>query len=455
MNPAYLEDASGFRGQAERLCVPTDEAAVSAVLREASEDGIPVTIAGAGTGLTGGRVAQGGWVLSTEKLRRLEIHSGYCRAGAGVTLADLHAAAAQAGQFFPPDPTETSASVGGIIACNASGSRSFRYGATRRWVMALRVVLANGELLEVRQGQPVTFPLTPVRPPSVAKHTAGYKLTPGLEWTDLFAGSEGTLGVITEAELQLLPQPACLLTGVAFLPDDAATVRAVDAWRGVAGLRMLEYFDGPSLEVLRDRYPEIPAGSGGALLFEQEVASSEAAEHETDLWVDRLTEASADVESSWFAASAADRERFRRFRHALPELVNDRVRRNGFTKLGSDYAVPAASNAEMLTCYRTRLEQAFPGRYVIFGHIGDAHLHVNILPDSEATFEGGRQLLVEFARRAVALGGTVSAEHGLGKRKKALLEIQYTPQEIDAMRRVKLHLDPQCLLGRGTLFDFG
>ena len=133
-------------------------------------------------------------------------------------------------------------------------------------------------------------------------------------------------------------------------------------------------------------------------------------------------------------------------------MVNDRMRRNGLMKLGSDYAVPLARNAEMMRFYHERLEAEFPGEYVIFGHIGDAHVHVNLLPRGASEFDRGRELMLELARKAVALGGTVSAEHGLGKRKSALLGIQYGPAEIEAMKAVKRRLDPQWLLGRGNLF---
>lgn len=162
--------------------------------------------------------------------------------------------------------------------------------------------------------------------------------------------------------------------------------------------------------------------------------------------------AGALAEASWFAASERDRERFRVFRHALPERVNEIARRNGFQKLGSDYAVPVARNREMMLFYRARLETEFPGKSAVFGHIGDAHVHVNILPETPAEFERGRALMIEFARKAVELGGTVSAEHGLGKRKAHLLALQYSPAEIEAMKAVKRRLDPQWLLGRGTLF---
>lgn len=434
-------------GHAERLFVPADDEGVAAVLREASAAGIPVTVSGAGTGVAGGRVPLGGWVLSLEKFKRLEVHTGYAVAGAGVLLRDVHAAALASGQLYPPDPTETGSSIGGNIACNASGSRSFRYGATGAWVERLRVVLADGRILDVGRGQKVDFDPGGVPLPAVTKNTAGYLLRPGMDWVDLFTGSEGTLGVITEATLRLCPAPKAVLAGLVFFPSDDAAVSAVEGWRATARARMLEYFDQPSLELLRARFPEIPGAARAAILFDQEMASED--DPEVDLWLERL-EGTGALEDSWFATTANDRERFRRFRHALPELVNDAVRRSGAMKMGTDFAVPLARNREMLAYYRERLDAEFPGRYVIFGHIGDAHVHVNVFSDP-AEPEKAAGLLAEFARHSVALGGTVSAEHGVGKRKAHLLALQYAPEQLEAMRAVKRRMDPTNILGRGTM----
>ncbi|MGA2213961.1 MAG: FAD-binding oxidoreductase [Bryobacteraceae bacterium] len=443
-----VEDASGFRGQADRVIAPSSEAELLEIIAAAVRDGIPITIAGARTGLTGGSVPQGGWALSMEKFQRLEVFPGRAIAGAGVSLEALHAAASRTGQFYAPDPTEWTASIGGTIATNASGSRSFRYGSTRRHVRALRVALMDGRVLEVRRGDKIDFPVPALPLPATTKNTAGYQLAPAtkepfqgmMDWIDLFTGSEGTLGIVTEAELQLLPAPADVLAGVVFFETDAAALDAVDAWRAFEGLRMIEYFDRRSLALLRTRFQETPANAGAALLIEQENG-------DVDFWAEQ---APAKHES-WFAANLRDRDRLRRFRHALPELVNDTMRRRGFLKLGSDYAVPLARNREMLAFYHAELN-ARGLDYVIFGHIGDAHVHVNILPDSQPEFEAGQRLMLHFARHAVALGGTVSAEHGLGKRKAHLLELQYSPAQIEAMTVVKERLDPHWLLNRGNLF---
>ncbi len=434
----YLTDASGYRGSAERILLPTSEPEVAQILREAAALGKPVTIAGAGTGLTGGRVPHTGWVLCLERLRALEIHDGYATCGAGVLLRDLQAAAAPR-QFYAPDPTETGASVGGSIATNASGSRSFLYGATRRHVRALRVILANGETLTLKRGEKPPFEVPTLPASAATKNTAGYYLRPDIDYIDLFIGSEGTLGVVTEAELALLRTPDSLFTGVVFFESDEQALHAVDDLRPTPLLRMLEYLDGGSLDLLRPRFPEIPVEARACLLIEGQ----------NDDWLDRVE----IMESSWFAASASDRERFRQFRHALPEAVNDLVRRRGLTKMGSDFAVPIQRNWEMLRIYRETLDREFPGQYVIFGHIGDAHLHVNVLPANDAEWQRASALMTEFARQAVGLGGTVSAEHGLGKRKRHLLQIQYTASEIEKMKDVKRMLDPNWLLGPGTLFD--
>jgi len=212
---------------------------------------------------------------------------------------------------------------------------------------------------------------------------------------------------------------------------------------------MLEYMDAASLNLLRPRFPEIPSEARAALLIEQESAAGDDTEEE---WIERLEASGALLEASWFATSAADRERFRRFRHAVPEAVNDLVRQRNLTKMGSDFAVPVAKNRDMLAVYRESLDREFPGQYVIFGHIGDAHLHVNILPANDAEWTRAKGLMSDFARSAVAMGGTVSAEHGLGKRKREFLPIQFSPAEIAEMKRVKAMVDPQGLLGRGTLF---
>ncbi|MEZ5399530.1 MAG: FAD-binding oxidoreductase [Bryobacteraceae bacterium] len=448
--PRTIEDASGFRGSPASIHNPATIAELAAVLRDAARAHAPVAIAGGLTGVTGGAIpgpdSCAAWMISLDRMAGLRVDGDTAIAGAGVSLETLHRAAARAGLFYPPDPTEWTASVGGSIATNASGSRSFLYGATRRWIRALTVVMADGEIRRFERGHAVDFPVPRIPLPSTTKNTAGYPLAPGMDWVDLIAGSEGTLAVVAEAELALLPAPRDLITGVVFFDSEEGAIAAVDAWRGVEGLRMLEYMDRASLDLVRARFEDTPQ-AGAALLYEQE-----ADDDAVDAWVDRIDAAGASPDIAWLAASQADRERFRHLRHALPEAVNDTVRRNGFLKLGSDYAAPVARNREMFEAYRRRLKREFQGAYVLFGHVGDAHLHANILPRSQAEFDRGKEAMLDLAREAVAMGGTVSAEHGLGKRKRHLLELQYLAGEIAAMRAVKTRLDPEWRLSPGNLF---
>jgi FAD/FMN-containing dehydrogenase len=446
----YLSDASGLRGTAAEILIPENEASLAQILRDATASNTPVTISGSGTGVTGGRVPDGGWLVSLEKLNNITVERGYAVCGAGASLAAINAAAAPTKQFYAPDPTENSASVGGTVATNASGSRSFLYGDTRRHIRALRVVLASGEVLALRRGEKPPFDIPSIPAPDVKKNTAGYFMRPDMDYLDLFIGSDGTLGVVSEVEVTLLDIPKTLFTGVVFFDSDARALDAVDVWRPVAGLRMLEYVDSASLDVVRSRFSEIPAEARVALIIEQAVGPDEDAE---EAWLDRLEASGALTDDSWFAASATDRERFRRFRHGLAEAVNEIIRQRGLMKANSDFAVPLARSRDILALYRETLDREFPGQYVIFGHIGDAHVHINVLPPNKEEWQRAMDTMKAFAAAAVAMGGTVSAEHGLGKRKREYLQLQFTPDQIEAMKAVKRRLDPQWLLGRGTLFE--
>lgn len=445
-----LEDASGFPGSADTLLTPSDERELVGIMQSASQSRTPVTIVGARTGLAGGGMPDGGIAVSMDRFRSMELRAGEATVGAGVLLRDLQAESAKVGQFYGPDCTENSSSMGGNIATNASGSRSFRYGDTRRSVLSLRVVLIDGSVLVIRRGDPIPFDVPKLSYPATTKFSAGFDLRPGSDYVDVFIGSEGILGVVTEANVRLLPMPKAILSGVVFFASEEDALDAVDAWRPVPRLRMLEYADSSSLDLLRSRNFEVPSKARACVIIESEAEDNDS---EVDAWVDRLDAAHALAEDSWFGTTPTDRERFRVFRHALPESVNDTVRRRGFQKMGTDFAVPIPRNREIIAYYRKRLDDQFPGQNaVIYGHIGDGHVHVNLLPADADAVARGRMLIHEFAEKVVSLGGTVGAEHGLGKRKRDFLKLQWTPEEIQQMRAIKQRFDPHWLLGRGTLF---
>jgi FAD/FMN-containing dehydrogenase len=427
-----ITDASGYAGRADQVFTPRSEEEIAAILTRASSEGVPVTVMGALTGLAGGAVPKSGWAISMAQFRKLDVYPGNARVGTGLLLRDVQAAATASGQFYAPDPTENTSSIGGNIGANASGSRSFRYGATRKHVQALRVVHMDGRIAEHRRGEKVDFDVPRIPLPRTRKHSAGYRLEPGMDYVDLFIGSEGTLGVVTEAELQLLPAPGEILGGVVFFPTEEAALDAVDRWRPTPGLRMLEFLDSRSMKLMEQPY-------GAAVLVEMEGDAE-------------LNMTGALENESWFGSSAADRERFRKFRHRLPERIHERLRRAGFVVLATDYAVPLERNRDILSIYRSVLTQNFGDKFVMFGHIGDAHVHTEVLPETDQEWKRATEIAVELAKEVVAMGGTVGAEHGLGKRKAHLLSIQYNSAEIEAMRSVKRRFDPQGLLGQGNLF---
>ncbi|HEY7307278.1 MAG TPA: FAD-binding oxidoreductase [Bryobacteraceae bacterium] len=447
----YLEDSSGFHGEAKQVFLPATVEKVRELVGECSRTRTPLTLAGAGTGLTGARVPQGGAVLSLERFNEIEIEGGRARCGTGALLRDVQKAAARVNQFFGPNPTEDSASIGGIISTNAGGARSFHYGSVRRHVLAVEVTFMDGRTIWLERGQAVDFPVRPVPMPATTKNSAGYYLPPHVEWVDLLAGSEGTLGIITRAELQLLPAPAALLAGVIFFSSDFAALEAVESWRGVSELRLLEFLDGRALDFVRPQYPDVPPDAQAALMIEQNLESEEDAE--IDRWAQRLEEQNAFGETSWFGFRGVDHERFREFRHTLATNVTDTIRRRGFPKCSTDFAVPFQYHRELYARYKQRCEEVFSGRYTIFGHAGDANNHINLLPVSKEQALRGEELMYEFAEFVVSLGGTVAAEHGIGKTKKDLLKLMYSPADIEAMKEVKRRLDPQWLLGQNTIFD--
>lgn len=447
----YLDDSSGYRGEAERVFLPSNVAELREIVLASLSQQIPITIAGAGTGLTGARVPHGGWVVSLERFRHIEIQSGRARCGTGAHLTDLQRAAGQTRQFFGPNPTEASASIGGIISTNAGGARSFHYGSVRRHVLCMEVMFMDGRTVHLERGEPVGFPFKPIRLPATTKNAAGYYLQPGLDWVNLLAGSEGTLGIITEVDLALLPEPATILSGVIFFASDDDALTAVDAWRPTPELRLLEFIDDHGLDLLRPHYPEIPSDARAALLIEQNLASEN--DPWIERWVERLSDHNALEDESWFGFRPADQQRFREFRHTLPVLVIDNVRRNGFPKFGTDFAVPLHRHRELHAYYKQRCEEVLPGQYTIFGHVGDANNHVNLLPVTREQADKGEKMMYDFARYVVSLGGTVAAEHGIGKNKKDLLQLMYSAEDVDAMRQVKRHLDPHWLLGRDNIFS--
>ena len=492
----FLRDESRKCGAAEAIAFPRNTAELAAALREAAAGGQPVTPQGARTGISAGAVPDGGVIVNLSKMDRVLGTRAdadgrmFLRVQAGLPLVALrrHLATMERAitggcpYIFPPDPTETSASLGGMAACNASGACSYAYGPTRDHIEGLTVVLVDGDTLTLRRGQAfatglhfalvtdsgrtIAGDLPGYRLPSV-KNAAGYWVRPGMDLLDLFIGNEGTLGIISELELRLTPKPYKTLGVLCYLADERRVLALVELLRNHAQearphtLVALEYFDEGALRLIRASAPHTglllppPRPHWCCALYVEWALVSD--ENTPEPLMDRLLAACGSrADDTWVAADAPALDKMKTFRHAVPEQVNaliaERKRRYPeLTKLGTDLSVPDGRLSDVMRLYRSGL-QAAGLEHVIFGHIGNNHVHVNILPRDMAEYAAGKALYRRWAEQVVAWGGSVSAEHGIGRLKKDLLAVMYASEGISAMRRLKALFDPSNRLNPGRLF---
>ncbi|MEJ7862807.1 MAG: FAD-binding oxidoreductase [Pyrinomonadaceae bacterium] len=489
----YLTDASNLPGGfAQKLFIPNTREEIAEILREANEKEISVTVSGARTGTVGGAIPFGGFVVSLEKfnqIKEINEQERFAVVGSGVVLTDLQKAVDQKNLFYPPDPTEWSCQIGGTVATNASGAQSFKYGSTRKFVEQLKIVLPNGDFLKLKRGEVfakdgfieletengnrIKVKVPTYEQPHVRKNTSGYFSAENLDAIDLFIGSEGTLGIVMEIKLKLLKKPEGFLSGIVFFKDEKDLLEFVDEARRLSfdvhnenqdliqnpkskiqnliDATILEYFDENSLKFIAEKFPEMPENVRGAIFFEQEMT----AENEDALfeeWNSLLEKHRAALDESWFTTSEQDHKKMRDFRHALPVAVNERIVRYGQRKIGTDMAVPDENFASFLKFYKQKLSESNLD-YVIFGHIGDAHLHANILPKTDEEARTAKNLYGRFIAQAIMLGGTISAEHGIGKLKSKYLQVMYGERFINEMAELKKAFDPNGILGRGNIFD--
>jgi len=475
----FLEDYSNIRGGfCDEVIFPETEEELRLALLDCSKAKIPVTISGAGTGVAGGRIPFGGKVISLAKLNRIKhIRSfaskeGEALVGAGVVLDDLLSLARSKGLFYPPGPTEKTSFIGGNAATSASGAGSFKYGTIRDFVLGLRVLLTDGEVLELERGKHIAkrrqLKLVTLSGKAIAlklpeylmpevKNASGYYVKDNMDAVDLFIGGEGTLGVITEIKLRLLKKPGGILACYAFFRDKKDAVEFVNNAREYSADRLntidalsLEYLGQHALELLRKKHKNIPRNAKAAIYFEQEFLSS-TENGIIDSWAALITKCHGELSNTWFAQTAKDKEKFAEIRHDLPDMVNEYLKKNNFSKVGTDIAVEHKHLGLMLDYYNSTLTEAGLS-YLIFGHIGESHMHVNILPKNEAEHKRAIEAYEMLVKKAISLSGTPSAEHGIGKAKHRYLEMLYKKEGILEMVRLKKQLDPHSILGLGNLF---
>lgn len=500
--PDFLRDESRLMGNAEAIAFPQSRGQILETLAYARTKGLPITVQGARTGIVGGAVPQGGLALNLSHMRRLtrlgRAGDGWTvTAEPGVLMAELNAAlhsrlfetqgwteaekallttfSTAPEQFLPPDPTEKTASLGGAVACNSSGARSFAYGPMRSYVRELTVALTDGSVVVLRRGRDRaqgrdftvsgrsgTLP-TYVTPP--VKNAAGYCTGNNLDLVDLVIGSEGTLGVVVEAELELRPLPPVVWAVTAFLPDEAKAMSLVRALRDRPAEERpaaIEFFGPTALELLRAHREDVAGLPGGAdvswsaIYVEYHGEDEETLTERMETMVGLLAGCGGSEDQTWIAMEPAELRRLQDFRHAVPEAVNRLIdlRKRAhptITKLSTDMAVPDDRLEDVLALYHGGIAE-LGAEYVIFGHVGDNHLHVNLIPRDPDEYAAGKRLVAHWAHEVIKMGGTISAEHGVGKLKRELLLAMYGERAIHEMRAVKSVFDPDGLLGQGNLF---
>jgi glycolate oxidase len=413
------------------VALPSTTAEVSALLRLASTHRVPVVPRGAGTGLSGAAAGiEGGLTIALTRMDRvLEIdRANLCViVQPGVINAALKAAVAAEGLFYPPDPASyETCSIGGNLGTNAGGLCCVKYGQTRDWVLSLEVVLADGRVIRTG-GRNV-------------KDTAGYSLT------HLFVGSQGTLGIITEATLRLRPQPGPRSTLLAFFASVEAAGDAV-AGMTAAGLEpvTLELMDNATILAVDDWHHLGLDREAAAMLMVESDAPGAAATDELDLAERACTAAGAT--SLARAADAAEADWLREARRQALRALE----RQGMVRM-EDVGVPRAAVPRLLRAIE-RITAANGVRAATFGHVGDGNLHPNFIfeRDDPAAAELTERVRDEIFREALALGGTVTAEHGIGVVRRAWLPIQRGEDAVAVMRSIKTALDPLGILNPGRI----
>lgn len=404
---------------------------VAHVMRAATEHRVPVTPRAAGTGRVGGAVpVPGGVVLSLEgmgKLKDIDRTNATAVVEPGLVTGALHAAVEAEGLYYPPDPNSWSTcTLGGNIATNAGGPRAFKYGVTREYVLGLECVTADGTTLQLGR--------------RTRKGVTGYDLTA------LVVGSEGTLAVVTEATLKLIPKPEAVTTLAVFMPTEGHVARVASTLRTARITpECIELLDGATLAVLRESAGlHVPAGAKAMVLL-----NLDAPEGDMDALLERAGNALTDAGAIEVVGA---REPGRREQLWAPRREMSRsLRKLARHKLSEDVVVPVSALGALLTWVRG-LGERHRLRVPAYGHAGDGNLHVNFLWDTDDEWPRVKTAIGELLAETVALGGTLSGEHGIGIMKAPYLGLEQSPEVIALEERVKALFDPAHVLNPGKIF---
>jgi len=509
----YLRDESRFAGTAEGLVRVRDERWAVDLVTLANRRRVPVTVVSGKTSLTGACVPLGGVIVDVRGLDFID-PSDPSRVGPGLVLRRYKDYVRTKGRFYPPDPTsEDSCTLGGTVACNASGARSFLYGPTREYIRGLKIALPFGSVLNLERGEILSTgdvfivprnrlsprpdrdliiprPRKGARPWRVCKNAAGLYSSDPMDLVDLFIGSEGILGIILEirtillpprnpyfAILLSLPTREVLVDLVMFLHhvcrwardgEAEALPQMARAFAALTGEELgsfpgrfgsllpacLEWFGASVTALFPPSRAERFAGAYGCLYVEQEYSPTEDPLAVASQWgelIELINGFRGGISGRIDAEVALDEQHVRAWRNerkGIPEKLNEMIK-PGMVKVAMDFAVPAAQLPWLMDLYDSMLPA---GKSFVFGHIGNAHLHVNLVPEGPEEATQFRTLSTTIAREVVTKGGSLSGEHGIGKLKHDALRMMFGDEGIADIASIKKVLDPRSILNLHNMF---
>jgi D-lactate dehydrogenase (cytochrome) len=501
--PNILSDESKVSGGVpQKVFFPVGRDDVRSIVKEASLGVAALTIIGGQTGITGGSVpvddciaicfSEMGRILGVTQDDR---GAPVLHCEPGVTLEKINQflqyplawpypvegsdILVKQPYYYPPDPTEMTAHLGGTVATNASGARSFRFGPTRAHIESLSLVLANGDTLSIArggctaiqgalsfttdQGTAFALPLPSYRT-AYAKNASGYFAGPGADIVDLCIGSEGTLAVFTEIGIRLQPRPQ-FIGGLSFFPARQEAFGFASFLRAEKQVAAIEYFDESALLFIdRERsrlacsVPQFPAGGACAVYWEWITQDDCPFEERMDEWDTMLSRFGSSFDKTWSGFDTKEMAQLKAFRHCVPEAVNNAVARHkqlspDIRKVSTDTALPEPMFEKTIDSFMQTIASSGI-EHAMFGHLGDFHLHINLIPHTAQEYALATKTYDELMRMTISAQGTVSAEHGIGKLKVTYLVAMYGGQAIAEMKKIKSILDPQWILNRGTLFAY-
>jgi D-lactate dehydrogenase (cytochrome) len=505
----YLADESRFRGHASALIHTREVRHLVETVKLAARYAVELTVVSGKTSLTGASVPLGGVIVDLAGLDSIDPEDP-SEVGPGTILKRYRDHVESLGLFYPPDPTSAdSCSIGGNVACNASGALSYLYGPTRDYIRGLKIVLPTGNILDIERGavtssagffnisrnlftgtspQELTIPVPTrgSRPWNICKSSAGLYSSEPMDLVDLFIGSEGILGIVVQVRTKLLPRRNPYFALMLYTANREQTVHLVtllDLFKrwlhdGDSSLKaeiekILERMTGasqfPSLKKFSKITPACIEWFGasvaaflspeqsrkmkefyGCMYVEQEYPFGEDPLDIAQQWaelISSITNGQSIKLEAEFALDQAQIRNWREERRKVPEKLNESIRPGG-VKVGMDYAVPMEKLGDLLKLYDDLLPA---GKSYPFGHIGNAHIHCNTIPENEEEAISSRQMVRKIGEQVCKMGGSVSGEHGIGKLKHEALEMMLGPEGINEIKTIKKLFDPNLILNIGNM----